>query len=82
MDGVKGIWVTRIDRTDKCSIGVVWGCAGDFHGHKKDAIAFFGVIEDWFRDKGCAFVEWVGRDGWARLFPEYRQHAVILRKPL
>lgn len=81
-DDIKGIWVTRIECTNTASWGVVWGCAGDFQSNKDDAIAFFGIIEDWFRQQGCEFVEWVGRDGWARLFPEYQKHAVILRKRL
>lgn len=81
-DDIKGIWVTRIEATDRVAWGVVWGCAGDFSEHKDDAVAFFGIIEDWFRDKGCEFVEWTGRDGWTRIFPEYRKHAVILRKRL
>lgn len=77
---IVGIWVTRIECTDSISMGVVWGCAGDFRAHKGDAITFFGVIEDWFREKGCKFVNWVGRDGWAKIFPDYQQHAVVLRK--
>lgn len=79
---IKGIWVTKIDSTDSTTWGTVWGCAGDFGEHRDDAIAMFGVIEDWFRSKGCEFVEWVGRDGWARLFPDYHKHAVTLRKRL
>lgn len=79
-DVVIGIWVTRIECTDCISMGVVWGCAGDFVPYESDAVAFFGVIEDWFRDKGCRFVNWVGREGWARIFPEYKRHAVVLRK--
>jgi hypothetical protein len=81
-DDIKGIWVTRLEATDHVSWGVVWGCAGDFGEYKDDAIAFFGIIEDWFKQMGCEFVEWVGRDGWARIFPDYRKHAVILRKRL
>jgi hypothetical protein len=79
---IKGIWVTRLEQTDGHAWGVVWGCAGDFIEHKDDAVAFFGIIEDWFKQMGCEFVEWVGRDGWARIFPDYKRHAVILRKRL
>jgi hypothetical protein len=79
---IKGIWVTRIHLVGLRQVGVVWGCAGDMHAHKDDALAFFGVIEDWMREMGCEFVEIVGRDGWARIFPDYERHAVILRKRL
>lgn len=79
---IVGVWVTRIDDTDSVRLGLVWGCAGDFGPYKDDAIAFFDVIEDWFRQMGCKFVDWAGRDGWARLFPDYKRHAVVMRKRL
>jgi hypothetical protein len=81
-DQILGIWITRIYETDSCSVGAVWGCAGDFKEHKDDAIAFFGIIEDWFREKGCRCSEWIGRGGWERVFTDYMKHAVVLRKRL
>jgi hypothetical protein len=81
-EGIIGIWVTRIHVTDSVSIGHVWGCAGDFGPYKDDAVALFGNIEDWFRDMGCKFVDWTGRDGWMKIFPDYKRHAVVLRKRL
>lgn len=79
---IKGIWVTRIHLIGTIPVGVVWGCAGDLNEHREDALAFFGIIEDWMRSEGCKYVEIVGRDGWARIFPDYQRHAVILRKRL
>ena len=76
---IKGIWVTRIHLADNTMLGVVWGCAGDFAEHKDDALAFFGIIEDWMKQQGCQFVDIEGRD-WSRLLPDYKRHAVILRK--
>lgn len=81
-DAVVGIWVTRIENTDSTRIGLVWGCAGDFARYKDDSIALYGVIEDWFREKGCKFVDWSGREGWMKLFPDYKRHAVVMRKRL
>jgi hypothetical protein len=81
-DEIVGVWVTRIHETDSVTIGHVWGCGGDFKAHKDDAIAFFGVIEDWFREMGCKFVDWTGREGWTRIFPDYERHAVVMRKRL
>lgn len=78
---IKGIWVTRINHTDSVSIGLIWGCAGDFKEHKADALAFFAIIEDWLRLQGCNFIEIVGRN-WSGLLSGYKQHAVILRKRL
>jgi hypothetical protein len=31
---------------------------------------------------GCEYVDICGRPGWERIFPEYKRHAVILRKKL
>lgn len=79
---IVGIWVTRINETDSVRIGLVWGCAGDLKPVKDDAIAFFGITEDWFREMGCKFVDWIGREGWTRIFPGYERHAVVMRKRL
>jgi hypothetical protein len=81
-DEIKGIWVTRIIGTDSAQIGLIWGCAGDLKEHKDDALAFFGIIEDWLAHEGCKFVDIIGRDGWLRVLPGYEKHAVILRKRL
>ncbi len=79
---VKGVWVTRVERTPRCKWGVVWGCGGEMGELKNEAVAMFSMIEDWFRSIGCEFVEWSGREGWTRVFPEYRRHAVVMRKKL
>jgi hypothetical protein len=80
--GIVGIWVTRVVTTDSTTMGLVWGCAGDFAAHRDDSIAFFGIIEDWFRGQGCKFVDWSGREGWTKIFPDYKRHAVVMRKRL
>lgn len=82
LSGVRGVWVTRVESTERCTWGVVWGCAGDLWEYREEAARLFAIIEDWFRDMGCEFVEWSGRDGWSRLFPDYRKHSVVLRKKL
>ena len=80
---VVGIWVTRIENTDSVALGLVWGCAGDFAPYKDEAIALYDAnIEKWFREKGCKFIEWSGREGWMKLFPGYERHAVVMRKRL
>jgi hypothetical protein len=81
-DGIVGIWVTRIDKPDGKTVGLVWGCAGDFIQHKSEALSCFYAIENWLRSMGCEYVDICGRSGWERIFPEYKRHAVILRKKL
>lgn len=79
---IRGIWVTRIEHPQKCMWGLVWGCAGDFVPYKDEAVEKYALIEAWMKDKGCEFVEWSGREGWARIFPGYTRHAVVMRKRL
>lgn len=81
-DVIVGVWITRVNETDSVRIGHIWGCAGDFKAHREDAVTFFGIIEDWFREMGCKFSDWSGREGWVRLFPDYERHAVVMRKRL
>lgn len=40
------------------------------------------TIESAAREAGCVGMEITGRAGWARLLPDYRQTAVIIRKAL
>lgn len=83
VDGdIAGVWVTRVESTERCTWGVVWGCAGDLGPYRDRAVQLFSQVEDWFRSVGCEFVEWSGRDGWARLLRDYHRHAVVLRKKL
>lgn len=83
IDGdIVGIWVTRVESTDRCKWGVVWGCAGDLGPYRSRAVELFASIEEWFRSLGCEFVEWSGREGWARVLCDYKKHAIVLRKKL
>jgi hypothetical protein len=81
-DVIVGLWVTRIVETDSTKLGLVWGCAGDLEPLQDEAVAFFGITEDWFREMGCKYVDWTGRAGWTRIFPDYKRHAIVMRKRL
>ncbi len=81
-DQIIGVIVTRIHVTDAAKIGHIWGCGGNLKPVKDDALGVFGIIEDWFREKGCKFVDWTGREGWTKIFPDYQRHAVVMRKRL
>lgn len=43
---------------------------------------FLDVIEAAAKDAGCVAIELTGRRGWARLLPDYRFKAVVLKKAL
>lgn len=40
------------------------------------------ILEAWAREQECCAVEVIGRAGWKRILPEYRQTHVVLRKEL
>lgn len=79
---VVGLWVTRLEKSKRCTWGFVWGCAGDLGSYKDEAIRLFDITKDWFRANGCEFVEWSGRAGWQRIFPDFDIHAVVMRQKL
>lgn len=81
-DEIRGVFVTKLHRSNTHEWGLIWGCAGNLADIKADALEFLRVIENWMKANGCEFVEIVGRGGWERILPDYKRHAVILRKRL
>lgn len=77
-DAVRGFWITRIEETSAHRFGLVWICAGA--GLRDGLEAYRSTIEPWFWDKGCEWIEIIGRRGWSRVLPDYRECAVTLRK--
>ncbi len=61
---------------DACEIIAVGGV-----GHK-DWIRFIEGIEKYARAEGQKRVRIIGRKGWARLLPAYKQTAVVLERQL
>ncbi len=79
-DRVYGFWITRIENTFSHRYGVVWITAGK--GLDIGMPLYRGVIEPWFRERGCEWIEIHGRKGWKRVLPDYDEVAVVLRKAL
>lgn len=77
---VLGFWITRIENTWTAKYGLVWIVAGD--GLDIGLPVYRGVIEPWFREQGCQWIEMNGRKGWKRVLPDYNEVAVVLRKVL
>lgn len=80
-EGVRGAVVTEIavyPRQKTCILRLF--AATD--GLRSAWLPMLGVIEAWAREKECCAVEVIGRAGWRRLLPEYRQTHVILRREL
>ncbi|WP_374652245.1 hypothetical protein, partial [Rhizorhabdus sp.] len=79
-DGVPRVAVvTRIRRSLEGAICEIWLTGGT---GRRSWLHFLTTIEAAARAHGCVAMEVVGRPGWKRVLPDYRQTAVILRKPL
>ena len=81
---INGIWVTKIMENSH-KFGVVWIAAGiptdkiDLSG---GIDLFLSSTEPWFKEMGCEYVKIVGRKGWKKALPEFKEHSVELRKYL
>lgn len=74
---IECVWITRIEKNQDHTFGVVWLGAGDLR--MVDAVA---ATERWFKDIGCKYSQIVGRRGWAKMLPDYREKSVTLVKTL
>lgn len=74
---VTSVCVTKLHVTQEHKYGLLWMGAGN-----DSMTAYVGCIEAWMREKGCKYVELIGRRGWKKLLPDYHEHAVILVKEL
>lgn len=76
---ILGIAVTKILVTAKAKYGLVWICAGEgIH----EGISVYPIIESWFKEMGCKYIEIQGRPGWKKLMTDYELKHVVLRKAL
>jgi len=71
--------VTQLELVDGekyCTIVAYGGEGFDDWGDAIERLETFGKAE------GCKAMRIYGREGWARVLPQYRRHAVILQKEL
>lgn len=76
---VSGVWITRLGRCGDTPTGLVWIACGE---PLATGLELFEHTEQWFREKGCKFVEIVGRRGWSKVLPGYTERGVVLVKEL
>lgn len=75
---ILGFWITRIESTYAHKFGLVWIAAGD--ALTEGLKLYREVIEPWFWDQGCEWIEINGRKGWRRVLPDYEETSVVLVK--
>lgn len=74
--GTKSVLVTEIvhyPRADIC-IGVI--ASGDMTEVK----AMTRDAERWAKEQGCTMTQLMGRDGWRRVFPEYKRQSMLWKE--
>lgn len=77
---VLGIWITRIENVGSRKRGLLWIAAGS--PLEVGLKLYHEFTEPWLKQQGCEYVQIVGRKGWQRVLPEYREAGVILEKVL
>lgn len=78
-DAVRCGVVTCLSRTARGLVCEIWLMGGE---DRHRWLHFLETIEAAARAHGCVAIELIGRRGWARLLPEYRTKAILLRKVL
>ncbi len=76
---VLGVCVTKVYKHDNGLYCTVWAVVGELDDIIDDGLA---MIERWAQSNGCVAIELIGRKGWLRRLPQYRQRAVVLEKDL
>jgi len=79
-DRVLGVWVTRIEQSERGRYCLVWLTGGE---RVHEWLHLVGdEVEPWARENGCEELQLVGRKSWVRRLPEYKWTSVVLRKSL
>lgn len=77
--GEKSEIVTEIKSFPLMKVCRIWLAGGDMD---ELVNVMLPDVEAWAKDNGCARVEIVGRKGWKRALPEYREPYAVLHKEL
>lgn len=78
---IDGVVLTQVYRTARGDICCIYAAAGT-EQIKGDIKKLFAEIEKFARELGCVALEIIGRKGWQRVLPGFKQTAVKLEKPL
>jgi hypothetical protein len=79
VNGVRYAAVGQLIETKNGLQFYVWQAAGQFEPFGRDMMA---EAEKWAKAIGCATMEFNGRRGWERMFPDWKVESVTLRKVL
>ena len=71
--------VTELHKTDQRKICVIVACGGS---GRADWLPLISGIEKFAKAEGCRAMRIIGRRGWMRVLPDYRERAVVIEKDI
>lgn len=71
--------VTELTTADNRKVCTIVACGGD---EMQNWLHLIEGLEEYARREGCAATRIIGRRGWLRRLPAYRQRAVIMERSL
>jgi hypothetical protein len=74
-NGITGAGVTRLEITQHSKVCFIaaFGGTGPSQG-------LLTTIEDYAKAEGCDCVRWIGRKGWKRKLPKYKEIGVVMER--
>ena len=75
---VRGVVVTELSDTPRGLLCTLRIAASDDSVPRPLQERLLDSIAEWAREKGCVAMRIVGRKGWLRRFPRFRQTAVVM----
>jgi hypothetical protein len=77
--GVEAAAVTELTEALGRRLCTIVACGGQ---ESQNWLHLIGGLEDYAKHEGCAAMRIIGRKGWTRALPDYRERSVILVKDL
>lgn len=71
--------VTQIQNTQASKVCMILTCGGS---EIKSWSHLLSGVEQYARDEGCDCVRFIGRKGWKRIYPEYREIGAVFERKL
>lgn len=75
--GIECAVVTRLEQTQHSKVCFIPALGGRGSRHWLHLIE---GIENYAKAEGCDCIRWVGRKGWKRMLPEYREVGVVMER--
>lgn len=79
---VHGVLVTQVQDTTNGRRLLIWVAVGSSPDLRDEISEALSVLEPWGREIGCNRVRIVGRKGWSKVMPDFREVGRVLEKRL